>query len=150
MSFVLKDSHKLLIRFVYGTMIHTKGWEEWKEMKKGHLNKKDLFLHRPSYSSISFALCGIPNPSLSSSLHFGQPPSVFSLFLSVGSREPVPFRNKSDQFGRNHSALGKEARYRINHNSTTPFCFFYLYSRTCSTMCICAHPCIYGYARKHS
>lgn len=65
-----------------------------KRDEKENLNKKDLFLHRPSYSSISFALCGIPNPSLSSSLHFGQPPSVFSLFSSVGSREPVPFRGQ--------------------------------------------------------
>lgn len=109
-----------------------------KRDEKGYLNKKDLFLHRPLYSSISFALCGgvILNPSFSSVPSFR--PTTLRIFLSADSRDPVPFRNKSDQFGCNHSILEKRARYRINHYSMTPLCSFYLCERMCAQMCVCS------------
>lgn len=132
---------------------------EWREerrgMKKGHLNKKDLFLHRPSYSSVFLLPCAAARYQillfLRPPLRFGQPPSVFflplfffaySLFVRRLSRPgPIPKQIRPIRtqalHTRRRSSLSNQP---LQHDTLSAFFSIYADARARRKTCVRAHP----------
>jgi len=119
----------LLYRFTGGRLI-LEGWHRALDISSSAegLNKKDLFLHHPSvfeqrsrFSSftVTYARARAKYQILLHILLFHEPPLRIYIFSSsfVAQECVVPFRNKSDQFGRNCSTFEERTCYRISYYS---------------------------------